>query len=84
LVRRLLLGLIAALFAMGVMSLKWMVAIAVLIAAEKLLPWKTLANRLVAATLLALALGVAFAPRHVPGLTLPPSASVLAATRGMS
>ncbi len=39
--------------------------------AEKLLPWKGLANRGVAILLAALALGVAFAPEAVPGLTVP-------------
>jgi predicted metal-binding membrane protein len=76
-------GLMAALFALGVMSLTWMIAIAALIAAEKLLSWEKLARRLVAATLAALALGVAFAPRHVPGLTLPHSASAVKAMQGM-
>jgi predicted metal-binding membrane protein len=66
-------GLMASLFALGVMSLTWMVAIAGLIAVEKLLPQKRLANRLVAVTLLVLGLGVAFAPRAVPALTLPGS-----------
>ena len=33
-------GLMAALFALGVMSVGWMVFIAALIAAEKLLPWR--------------------------------------------
>jgi predicted metal-binding membrane protein len=74
-------GLMAALFALGVMSLTWMIAIAGLIALEKLLPWREFANRLVALTLVALALGVSLAPEHVPGLTLPGSA---AASRAMS
>lgn len=77
-------GLMAALFALGVMSLTWMLAIAVLIAVEKLLPWKDLANRLVALTLLALALGVALAPHEVPGLTLPDSSQAKAAMRTMT
>jgi predicted metal-binding membrane protein len=72
-------GLMAALFALGVMSLTWMIAIAGLIALEKLLPRKELANRLVAFTLLALALGVALAPHDVPGLTLPGSSQAKAA-----
>lgn len=76
-------GLMAALFALGVMSLTWMIAIAGLIALEKLLPWTELANRLVAATLVALALGVALAPREVPGLTLPDSAQAMHAMSGM-
>jgi predicted metal-binding membrane protein len=68
-------GLMAALFALGVMSLTWMIAIAGLIAIEKLLPWRAFANRLVAVTLVALALGVSLAPRDVPGLTQPGSST---------
>jgi predicted metal-binding membrane protein len=66
-------GLMAALFALGVMSIGWMVLIAALIAIEKLLPWRLLANRSVAILLLVLGLAVAFAPEQVPGLTLPDS-----------
>ncbi len=77
-------GLMAALFALGVMSLTWMLAIAGLIAVEKLLPWRELANRLVAITLVVLALGVSFAPQHVPGLTLPDSSQAKAAMHTMS
>jgi predicted metal-binding membrane protein len=77
-------GLMAALFALGVMSLTWMLAIAGLIAVEKLLPWRELANRLVAITLVVLALGVSFAPRHVPGLTLPNSSQAKATMHTMS
>jgi predicted metal-binding membrane protein len=77
-------GLMAALFALGVMSLTWMIAIAGLIAIEKLLPWRTLANRLVALTLAVLACGVALVPGDVPGLTLPGSAAAGKAMRGMS
>jgi predicted metal-binding membrane protein len=50
-------ALMASLFALGVMSLAWMVVVAVLIAGEKLLPWKVAANRGIA--LLLLVLGVA-------------------------
>jgi predicted metal-binding membrane protein len=67
-------ALMAALFAVGVMSLGWMAFIAALIAIEKLLPWKAVANRGIAVLLLALGLGVAFAPASVPGLTEPGSA----------
>jgi predicted metal-binding membrane protein len=77
-------GLMAALFALGVMSLTWMLVIAGLIALEKLLPWTELANRLVAVTLVALASGVAFAPSDVPGLTLPDSSQARAAMHTMS
>jgi predicted metal-binding membrane protein len=66
-------GLMAALFALGVMSIGWMVFVAALIAIEKLLPWRILANRGIAVLLLVLGLAVAFAPDDVPGLTLPDS-----------
>ncbi len=71
-------ALMAALFALGVMSLGWMIFIAALIAAEKLLPWKTVANRGIATLLVALGLAVAFAPEQVPGLTLPNTGSSMA------
>jgi predicted metal-binding membrane protein len=77
-------GLMAALFALGVMSLTWMIAVAGLIAIEKLLPWRELANRLVAVTLVVLAFGVSLAPHHVPGLTLPGSPAAQKAMSGMS
>jgi predicted metal-binding membrane protein len=64
-------ALMAALFALGVMSLTWMAVVAALIAAERLLPWHAHAG--VAMILLALGLGVALAPDAVPGLTLPSS-----------
>ena len=66
-------ALMAALFALGVMSLGWMLFIAALIAIEKLLPWKALANRGVAVLLLVLGFAVAFAPEDVPGLVIPGS-----------
>jgi predicted metal-binding membrane protein len=66
-------ALMAALFALGVMSLGWMALIAGLIAAEKLLPWKRPAVLGVAMVLAALALAVAIAPEDVPGLTIPGS-----------
>jgi predicted metal-binding membrane protein len=64
-------ALMAALFAVGVMSLGWMALIAAFIAAEKLLPWPTGARRTVAVSLLALGLGVAFFPADVPGFAEP-------------
>ena len=68
-------ALMAALFAVGVMSIGWMVLVAGLIAVEKLLPWRIAANRGIAVLLVVLGLGVAFAPEDVPGLTLPNSAA---------
>jgi predicted metal-binding membrane protein len=67
-------ALMAALFALGVMSLGWMAFVAALIAVEKLLPWKAVANRSVAVTLAVLGIAVALVPGDVPGLTLPDSA----------
>jgi predicted metal-binding membrane protein len=61
----------AALFAVGVMSLGWMALIAAVIAGEKLLPWPAAARRTVAVLLLVLGLGVAFAPDDVPGFSEP-------------
>jgi predicted metal-binding membrane protein len=67
-------ALMAALIALGVMSIGWMVFVAALIAVEKLLPWKAVANRSIAVLLACLGLAVAFAPQHVPGLTVPSEA----------
>ena len=72
-------GLMAALFALGVMSIGWMAFIAALIAIEKLLPWKAVANLSIAALLVVLGLGVAFFADDVPGLTLPDSPEAMAA-----
>jgi predicted metal-binding membrane protein len=66
-------GLMAALFAVGVMSVGWMVFVSVLIAVEKLTPWPRQANYAIAGLLVALGLGIALAPNRVPGLTLPDS-----------
>ena len=66
-------GLMAALFALGVMSLTWMVRVAWLIAAERLLPWRTPAVYAVAAALAVLAIWMAVAPGDLPGLTVPDS-----------
>ncbi len=73
-------AIMAALFALGVMSLWWMAVVAVLIAAERL-PRAAAPGRLAgAAVFLALALGVAISPASLPGLTVPGS---LAANRAM-
>ena len=62
-------ALMSALFSLGVMSVTWMAVVAVLIAAERLLPQTT--RRGVALVLLALGTAVAAAPGDVPGLTVP-------------
>jgi predicted metal-binding membrane protein len=64
-------ALMAALFAVGVMSLGWMALIALFIAGEKLLPWPAAARGVVAVLLLVLGLGIAFAPADVPGFAEP-------------
>jgi predicted metal-binding membrane protein len=64
-------ALMAALFALGAMSVAWMALISVLIAAERLLWWRVSATGAVAALLAALAIGVAAAPADVPMLTIP-------------
>jgi predicted metal-binding membrane protein len=64
-------ALMAALFALGVMSLAWTAFVAALIALEKTLPWRRVALWTAAALLLALAVGVAVAPGSVPGFVVP-------------
>jgi predicted metal-binding membrane protein len=76
-------ALMAALFALGVMSLGWMAFVAALIATEKLLPWKAFANRGIALLLVVLGVSVAFWPERVPGLTLPDSPKAGAAMQSM-
>jgi predicted metal-binding membrane protein len=66
-------ALMAALLVLGVMSVGWMAFIAALIAIEKLLPWKALANRGIAVLLLCLGLAVALVPDDTPGLVVPGS-----------
>jgi len=66
-------ALMAALFALGVMSVGWMILVAAMIAVEKLAPWQWLATRGVAIVLVVLGIAVATAPADVPGLTIPGS-----------
>jgi predicted metal-binding membrane protein len=64
-------ALMAALFALGVMSLTWMALVAALIALEKTVPWGRAVTWGTAAVLLALAIAVVAAPHDVPGLVVP-------------
>jgi predicted metal-binding membrane protein len=64
-------ALMAALFALGVMSIGWMLLIAALIAFEKLLPWEVLPSGATAALLVVLGIAVMLFPDQVPGLTIP-------------
>ena len=64
-------ALMAALFALGVMSLAWMAFIAALIALEKTLPWGRAATAATTAILVALGVLLIADPAGVPGLTIP-------------
>jgi predicted metal-binding membrane protein len=57
----------AALFALGVMSIGWMAFIAALIAVEKLLPWRWAANWSVTAVLVVVGIALLVDPTVVPG-----------------
>jgi predicted metal-binding membrane protein len=76
-------GLMAALFALGVMSIAWMAFIAAVIALEKTLPWKRTVTWGTAAILVALAIGLLAAPDSVPGLVVPSSHSAMHAMGAM-
>jgi len=64
-------ALMAALFALGVMSIAWMAFIAALIALEKILPWGRAATYGTAALLIVLGVLLVAAPDAIPGLTVP-------------
>jgi predicted metal-binding membrane protein len=64
-------GLMAVLFAVGVMNVLWMVVVAAVIFAEKVLPQGLRLTRPLAIALLALGIWVALSPSTVPGLTEP-------------
>ena len=64
-------ALMAALFALGVMSLAWMALVAALITLEKTLPWRRAVTWSTAAVLLVLAVALVAVPQAVPGLVVP-------------
>jgi len=64
-------GLMAVLFAVGVMSVGWMIFVAALVAVEKLAPWSRAPKLAIAALLVVLGIAVAAVPEDVPGLTIP-------------
>jgi predicted metal-binding membrane protein len=66
-------ALMAALFALGVMSIAWMLVIAGLVAIEKLLPWTLITIGATATALALLGAAVLFVPGQVPWLTIPAS-----------
>jgi predicted metal-binding membrane protein len=67
-------GLMVILFALGVMSLFWMAAVAGIIFAEKVLPYGLHLSRGFALAFIALGIWIAVAPSSVPGLTEPDKA----------
>jgi predicted metal-binding membrane protein len=77
-------ALMAAFFALGVMSLVWMAVIAAVIAAEKTIPWRRSVLWSTTAILLALAVLVAVAPHAIPGLVVPGSTSSSSSAMGMT
>jgi predicted metal-binding membrane protein len=66
-------AMMAALFALGVMSLTWMAVVGGLIALEKTVPWRRTVTWGAALLLLALAVAMAAAPHDVPALVVPGS-----------
>ena len=66
-------ALMAALFAVGVMSIAWMIVIATVVAIEKLLPWTVITIGSTAAALALLGTAIIVVPAHVPWLTIPVS-----------
>jgi predicted metal-binding membrane protein len=64
-------GLMAVAVALGLMSLTWMVVVAVLALAQKLLPPRAAVDVPVALAVLGLGAAVLSAPASVPGLALP-------------
>jgi predicted metal-binding membrane protein len=66
-------GLMAALFALGVMSVTWMVVIAALVLIERTWPWPLAARLATAIVLVALGAGILVAPHAVPGFVVPGS-----------
>ena len=70
-------ALMASLFALGVMSLAWMVFVAAIIAVEKVLPWRRVATYGTAGLLLALGVLLLAAPDAIPALTVPGGDSMM-------
>ena len=64
-------ALMVLLFAVGVMSITWMLLVAAIVFAEKVLPIGEEIARAVAVVLIGLGIWVALAPGSVPGLTRP-------------
>ena len=77
-------ALMAALFALGVMSLAWTAVIAGVIALEKTLPWERAATLITAALLVAFAVTVLAAPDSLPGFVVPHAGHGMSMMHSMS
>ena len=64
-------GLMLILFALGVMSITWMLLVTAVIFVQKVLPWGPVPHRVSALALLGFGVWIAIDPASVPGLTLP-------------
>jgi predicted metal-binding membrane protein len=64
-------ALMASLFALGIMSVAWMMVVAALVAIEKILPWRHIATWGTTATLVAIGVLLLAAPGLIPWLTEP-------------
>jgi predicted metal-binding membrane protein len=62
-------ALMTALFALGLMNVGWMALVGAFIAAEKMLPWKTPANRGIAIVLTVIAAIIALTPGPMAGMS---------------
>ena len=76
-------ALMAALFALGVMSLTWMALIAGLVALEKIGPWGRAAKVATAGVLVVLAVAILAMPHEVPGLVVPGAPGSMHAMKAM-
>ncbi len=76
-------ALMAALFALGVMSLTWMALIAGLVALEKVGPWGRAANVVSAGVLALLAVAILAVPHDVPGFVVPGTSASMHAMSAM-
>ncbi|UQX88692.1 DUF2182 domain-containing protein [Jatrophihabitans telluris] len=69
-------ALMAALFALGIMSIVWMAVVAGLIALEKTLPWRRIATYATTTVLLVLGILMLTAPGAIPAMTVPTSSTM--------
>jgi predicted metal-binding membrane protein len=76
-------ALMAALFALGVMSLTWMALIAGLVALEKVGPWGRAAKLATACVLVVFAVAILAVPHEVPGFVVPGSPGSMHAMKAM-